>query len=59
VETYECLHYVKRARYNHVNISNKIAKYVIWTIFEDVFEARAIISGKGIVRITQSQPKKF
>jgi len=59
VEQYECLHYGKRTRHTHVNISNKIGKYVMWTIFEEVFEATAIINGKGIVRKTESQPKKI
>ena len=59
VEKSECLHYVKRTSCAHVNIWNKIAKYVILTIVEEVFEATAIINGKGIFRITASLPKKI
>jgi hypothetical protein len=43
---------VKDVKYTHANISNRIAKYVIWRILEDIFEATAIINGKGVVRIT-------
>lgn len=33
--------------YTHVNIKNKIDKYIMWTIFEKVVEARAIYMERG------------
>jgi hypothetical protein len=44
----ECLHYVKPASYTHVNIKSKIDKYIMWTIFEKVVEARAIYMERGL-----------